>query len=145
MTKKPRWGLYTVRPLIRKPKVYTTTGKKRNYETGERAEISRRPRRSRMLTERRLGQPPISNVTAGQPSLVDRPDRSHRNHLSGEILRFLDFARNDRARNIDIHRGTRAAAQTGRSRFQFPGTRRFCLRNCGSRFFRCRDTGRSRD
>jgi hypothetical protein len=32
VTKKPRWGLYTVRPLIRKPKVYTTTGKKRNYK-----------------------------------------------------------------------------------------------------------------
>ena len=28
-----------------------------------------------------------------------------------------------------IRRGTRVAARTGPARFQFPGTRKFCLRN----------------
>jgi hypothetical protein len=33
VTKKWESRLYTPRPLIRKPKVYTTRAKKRNYET----------------------------------------------------------------------------------------------------------------
>src|SRR5689334_11817911 len=50
------------------------------------------------------------------------------------------------ATNTNIRRGTRAEEQTERfDRRQLRDTRRFCLRNSGSRFFRCRDRERNRD
>jgi hypothetical protein len=48
-------------------------------------------------------------------------------------------------RNRGTHHGTLFVGRTARSRFRSRGTRRFCLRNCGSRSFRGRDRGRNRD
>jgi hypothetical protein len=47
--------------------------------------------------------------------------------------------------NKGIHRDIHAEERTGRVRFRSRDIRRFCLRNCGSRFFRCRDRECNRD
>src|SRR6266478_1882668 len=118
MTKKWESRLYTPRPLIRKPKVYTTRAKKRNYET------------------RALTRPRKSAATVTDSPRLRIKLRRGKRLCSKAAAAFT---------NTDTRRDTRAAARTGRFRFRSPGTRRFFLRNCGSRFFRCRDKGCSRD
>ena len=161
-------GLYTPRSLIRKLKVYTRIDKKRNYKTRRRffceattpraGEIFLPVNKLIFSTQpilsgiEALGRPRNTNIRRGIDSLAParfgltaRPSMSlgSRRLHSRCGATFSQIA--ERVTNIDIHRGIHAEGRTGRSRFQFPGTRRFCLRNCGSRFFRCRDKGRNQD
>jgi hypothetical protein len=87
----------------------------------------------------------IDSLAPARFGLTARPSMSlgSRRLHSRCGLTFSQIA--TRVMNIDIRRGTPSEVRTARSRCRSPGTRRFCLRNCGSRFFRCRDKGCSQD
>src|SRR5262245_9553790 len=118
-------GLYTRRSLIRKRKIYMLVEPERNYK----------------------GSRPL-------PARREDPLHERRNALSLALQTnaFSFPAACSRARlerqppmSRDTRRGTRAAVRTAGSHSRSRDTRRFSLRNSGSRFFRCRDTECNRD
>src|ERR1700758_4521935 len=67
-------------------------------------------------------------------------------HVPSPSAQFLIFASNDDPpTSRDTRRGTHAAARIASFRSRSRDTRRFYLRNSGSRFFRCRDRECNRD